>query len=322
MAHIWIKFSTYIIVYLNIFDIQKRMDSGEIDWNYWRSFLAVLQEGSLSAAAKKLQLTQPTLGRHIEGLENMLGAKLFLRSVRGLSPTDTALALRSHAETMDAAAKTLVRAASGPADKISGTIRITASEYVGAQVLPRILTPFMDAHPGIAIELMLSDRTDDLSRREADIAIRMVAPTQAALVGRKLGKVRIALYAHKDYVARHGLPDSLRGDLSAHRFVGYDADTRSLAAIHAAGLEFTRDVFSLRADRDAAQTALVKSGTGIGGCQVPTARRDPNLVPVLHDEFGFNLEMWLVMHEDLSKIARMRALFDHLAEGLGAYLNV
>jgi len=298
------------------------MESDAPHWDYWRSFLAVLNEGTLSGAALSLGLTQPTVGRHIEMLESVLAVPLFVRSVRGLSPTDTTLALRPHAEAMGAAAEALVRTASGSADQLSGTIRLTASEFVGAHVLPEVLASFGELHRRIDIELVLSDRTDDLSGREADIAVRMLAPTQAALVAKKLGTVRIALYAHRRYVERHGTPKSLEEDVSGHRFIGFDRDTRSLDALRAQRSSLTRDVFALRADRDAAQMALLRAGAGIGGCQVQTARRIPELVPVLHDEFGFDLEMWLVMHEDLRRVARMRALFDHLDQQLKAYVSI
>ncbi len=298
------------------------MSSDQIHWDYWRSFAAVMDEGSLSGAAAVLGLTQPTLGRHVEALEDALGTTLFVRSVRGLSPTDTALALRPHAQAMAQAAAALVRSASGPADALEGTIRLTASEFVGANVLPEILAEFGDMHPGIAVELVLSDRTDDLTGRAADIAVRMVKPTQAALVAKWIGEVHIGLYAHRRYVERHGVPESLSGDLSGHRFIGYDADTRALEAVGAVGLNLSRETFSFRADRDAAQLALLRAGAGIGACQRPAAQRDPDLVPVAADEFGFDLGIWLVMHEDLRKIARMRAMFDHLAHGLSGYLDV
>lgn len=293
-----------------------------MSWDHWRSFLAVLDTGSLSGAAGQLGLTQPTLGRHIEALEAGLETSLFVRSVRGLTPTDTALSLRPHAEAMQSAAAALVRSASAPAEALSGTIRLTVSEFMGAHVIPGILAPFVEEHPDIAVELVLSDHTDDLSAREADIAVRMVAPTQDALVGLRLGTVRVALYAHKSYAAKHGIPQSLSDDPSGHRFIGFDKQAWVMAPLEEAGYPIARDFFSLRTDRDAAQVALLKAGAGISGCHMPVGDNDPDLVPVLHDAFGFDLEMWLVMHEDLRRVTRMRALFDHLDQGLRAYLKM
>ncbi|CDO60611.1 Transcriptional regulator lysR family [Candidatus Phaeomarinobacter ectocarpi] len=293
-----------------------------MSWDHWRSFLAVLDTGSLSGAADRLGLTQPTLGRHIEALEAGLETSLFVRSVRGLTPTDMALSLRPHAEAMQSAAAALVRSASAPAQALSGTIRLTVSEFMGAHVIPGILAPFVEEHPDIAVELVLSDHTDNLSAREADIAVRMVAPTQDALVGLRLGTVRVALYAHKSYVAKHGIPQSLSDDASGHRFIGFDKQAWVMEPLQEAGYPIARDFFSLRTDRDAAQVALLKAGAGISGCHMPLGNNDPDLVPVLHDAFGFDLEMWLVMHEDLRRVTRMRALFDHLDQGLRSYLKM
>ncbi|MEP0069946.1 LysR family transcriptional regulator [Pyruvatibacter sp.] len=298
------------------------MSKEMMSWDHWRSFLAVLDTGSLSGAAGQLGLTQPTLGRHIEALEAGLETSLFVRSVRGLTPTDMALSLRPHAEAMQSAAAALIRSASGPAEALSGTIRLTVSEFMGAHVIPGILAPFVEEHPEIAIELVLSDQTDDLSAREADIAVRMVAPTQDALVGLRLGSVRVALYAHRSYAAKHGIPQSLDDDPSGHRFIGYDKQAWVMEPLREAGFPIAREFFSLRTDRDAAQVALLKAGAGISGCHMPMGNNDPDLVPVLHDAFGFDLEMWLVMHEDLRRVTRMRALFDHLDQGLREYLKM
>ena len=298
------------------------MPQDDLSWDHWRSFLAVLESGSLSGAAGQLGLTQPTLGRHIEALETGLKTNLFVRSVRGLTPTDTALALKPQAEAMQSAAAALVRSASAPAEALSGTIRLTVSEFMGVHVIPGILTPFLDAHPDIAVELVLSDRSDDLSAREADIAVRMVAPKQDALVGLRIGSVRIGLYAHRTYVEKHGVPGSLTEAATGHRLIGFDTQMWVMEPLKESGLLLHREMFSLRTDQDAAQMALLRAGAGISGCHIPVARQMPDLVPVLHDQFGFDLEMWLVMHEDLRRIARMRALFDHLDQGLRSYLRM
>src|SRR6185437_11353324 len=151
--------------------IRFRMEAG---WEHYRSFLGVLREGSLSATARALGLTQPTLGRHIDALEKALKVKLFARTQHGLVPTQSALDMAPHAEAMEAAAQALARTASGEAGETRGAVRLTASEIVGAEVLPAILSEFHAQHPQIAIELALSNRNQDLSRRDADIAVRMI----------------------------------------------------------------------------------------------------------------------------------------------------
>jgi DNA-binding transcriptional LysR family regulator len=296
------------------------MDDAPANWDLYRSFLAVMRHGSLSAAARALALTQPTLGRHIAELEALLRAPLFVRSQAGLAPTQAALQLRPHAEAMAAAAAALERAASGGVDDAQGSVRLTASEFVGVEVLPPILTAFREAHPKIVIELSLSNLNQDLSRRDADIAVRMARPTQHALVARKLGDVRIGLFAHRTYLAHHGTPRSF-AELAGHALIGFDADTVALRAYRQVGLPMTRSLFALRADSEHAQLAALRAGFGIGGCQIGVARRNPDLVAVLPREFGADLEMWLVMHEDLRGSRRVRLLYDHLASGLQAYAS-
>jgi DNA-binding transcriptional LysR family regulator len=288
-------------------------------WDHYRTLLAVLAEGSLSGAARSLGLTQPTVGRHIEALEAELGAPLFTRSVSGLAPTEAALALRSHAEAMAAAAEALVRTASGERDAVRGVIRLTASDVVGVEVLPPILTGFHDAYPEVAIELALSSRQEDLLRREADIAVRMVRPTQGALLAKRVGAVRLGLYAHRRYIEVHGLPD--RMDNPAFAAIGFDRDVETMRLLGERQLHFEREFFAFRSDNDLAQLATLRAGFGIGAAQAPIARRDPELVPVLEDQFRYELEIWVAMHEDLKTSRRMRLMFDWLVEGLGEYVR-
>ena len=189
----------------------------EPSWDELRTFVEVARDGSLSGAARRLGLTQPTVGRHIDALEAALGLTLFTRSPRGLTPSPAALALAPHVEAMAASAAALIRAASGEAAADRGTVRVTASEIIGSEVLPPIIADFRAAHPGIAIELALTNRTEDLARRDADIAVRMVRPTQRGLVARRIGTTRIGLYAHRDYLARFGVPRSAAASPEAAR---------------------------------------------------------------------------------------------------------
>lgn len=290
-------------------------------WDLHRSFLAVLRHASLSAAARALGMTQPTLGRDIDALEAALGVKLFARSRHGLVVTPAALELAPHAEAMEAAARALVRAASGEADHPRGAVRLTASEMIGAEVLPAILADFRERHPAISIELVLSNRNQDLSRRDSDIAVRMIRPTQRALIARRLGIVRIGLYAHRRYLARHGMPRTV-DELASHAIIGYDRDRTALRALGAGGISVAREVFALRTDDDRAQLNALRAGFGIGGCQIGIAARDSDLVPVLAGKIGFRLETWLAMHEDLRASSRVRLLFDHLAAALAFYAAV
>ena len=289
-------------------------------WDELRTFVEVAHDGSLSGAARTLGLTQPTVGRHIDALEAALGLTLFTRSPRGLTPTTAALTLAPHVEAMAASAATLARVASGEAAADRGVVRVTASEVIGCEVLPPILATFRAEHPGIAVELALTNRTEDLARRDADIAVRMMRPTQSGLFARRIGASRIGLYAHRDYLARFGEPRSL-ADLPSHCVIGFDRDNRSFRAAGDFAKRLTREDFGFRCDSDLAQLAALRAGVGIGGCQENIARRSPDLVAVLPNAIQYALEIWLVMHEDLKATRRVRLLFDRLAAGLTDYVK-
>jgi len=289
------------------------------DWDLYRSFLAVLREGSLSGAARALGLAQPTVGRHVEALEQALGLALFTRSGHGLAPTEAALELRPHAEALAAAADALLRAASGQGAGTRGTVRITTSEVVGAEVLPPILGRLRQDYPELVIELVLSNRTEDLLRGDADIAVRMVRPTQEALLARRLGVIELGLHAHRCYLDRCGTPADMDG-LQAHVLIGFDQENAFIRGLRARGVALSREMFALRTDSDLAQLAAIRAGYGIGVCQIGLARRDARLVRVLPEAFSVGLETWLAMHEDLRASRRCRVAFDALAAGLSDYI--
>lgn len=289
------------------------------DWNAYRSFLGVLRAGSLSGAARTLGLSQPTLGRHVEALEAGLGTALFTRSVRGLAPTDVALAIRPHAEAIEAAAEAVRRVISAPADAPSGVVRITASEIVGGAVLPGILRDLRTRHAGLVFELSLSNQTEDLMRRDADIAVRMVKPAQGALIAAHVGKVGLGLFARRDYLARYGTPANFAA-LAGHAMIGFDRETPFLTMAQKR-LNLERSMFALRTDSDLAALAALRDGFGLGICQIPLAKALPDLVHILPGQIAFELEIWIVMHEDLKRVRRMRTTFDHLTERMRAYVR-
>jgi DNA-binding transcriptional LysR family regulator len=296
------------------------MTQQEPGWELFRTFLEVIRHQSLSGAARRLGLTQPSVGRQIDALEAALGLDLFTRSPRGLIPTPAAHDLVPHAQAMAAASEALLRAASGEAAGERGTVRITASEIIGCEVLPEILAGFRSAHPTIDVELVLSNRTEDLLRRDADIAVRMMRPTQSQLVTRKIGAVGLGLYAHRRYAGANNLPQNVE-ELAQHCLIGFDRDDHSFRSAAPQTLPITRHMFGFRCDSDLAQLAALRAGVGIGGCQENIARRDAGLVRVLPNALRFELEIWLAMHEDLRTTRRIRLLFDHLADGLAHYLR-
>jgi DNA-binding transcriptional LysR family regulator len=294
------------------------MDS-TIPWEWYRSLLAVLDEGSLSGAARALGLTQPTLGRHVAALEAALGQVLFTRSPGGLRPTEAALALRPDAQAMRNTAAALERTARSQgltsAGGVRGVVRVTASEVIGVEVLPPLLAQLRQAHPGLVIELVLSNQLQDLLNREADIAVRMTPPQQEALVARQVGVVELGLHAHECYLAHRAEPQSLQ-DLAGHSLIGFDRPTAWLRELSRRHPDLRRERFALRSDSDLALLALLRAGAGIGVCQVPLAQRDPALRRLLAAEFSLPLPTWVTMHEDLRASPACRAVFDALVEGL------
>ncbi len=287
----------------------------EPDWNLYRTFLAVLREGSLSGAARRLGLAQPTVARHVEALEADLGVELFLRSRLGLVPTDKALDLRPLAETLAATSAALLRSAKAGTVDVAGVVRISASEMVGLEHLPPILARLRRDHPRLVIELVLSNAADDLLRRDADIAVRMFAPEQAVLVAKRLPSLPLGLYAHADYLARRGTPFRVE-DMRGHDLIGFDRETPALRAFVERYPFLSRPALALASDSDVAQFAAIRAGFGIGVCQVPIARRDPALVRVLPEIVDLPLDVWIVMHEDLKRSRHCRIAFDALVEGL------
>jgi DNA-binding transcriptional LysR family regulator len=293
------------------------MTSSSPPWDLYRSFLAVMNNGTLTGAATRLGMSQPSLGRHVDALEAALGMALFTRSRHGLAPTALAFELLPHAEAMAAAAAAAARAASGETQGTTGIVRLSASEIMGLEVLPPILAAFRRLHPGITLELSLTNRVEDLLRRDADIAVRHLRPRQDAVTARKIGEVAIGLFAHRSYVAVHGAPESLE-ELRRHALIGWDRHA-GVAAEAMADFPITRDDFGIRCDSHPGQLAALRAGLGIGACQYPIAARDPELFPVLAERFRLPLEIWLCTHEDLRTSRRVRLLMDHLVDGLSTY---
>lgn len=283
-----------------------------VGWDDQRIFLAVLEGGSLSAAARRLGLSHPTVRSRIETLEQQLGTVLFTRSVNGLTPTETAEALREPARAMAMASEFFVRQASASGGEASGTVRISVPDFMGIEVIPAMLARLREAHPAIRIELSLSNLPADLLAQEVDVAVRTVAPKQDALVARKVAAIPLGFFASPSYVERRGRPTSLV-ELAEHDVIGPDRNRSDLAMVERLG-GLARDRLVLRTDSHPAHVAAARAGVGIAVAQVPVGERDPNLVRVLPDLDVMVLETWIVTHENLARVPRVRAVFDSLVE--------
>ena len=291
----------------------------EFDWTLIRSFLAALDHGSLLGAARALQASQPTIGRHIAELESQLGLVLFERTGRGLLPSDAALRLAEPARAMEMAALKLARTATVGQSAASGSVRITASQPVACVLLPPVLAQMRQALPEVQVDLVASNGVSNLLRREADIALRMVQPDQATLIARRIGKVTLGAYAHRDYLRRRGTPRQPQ-DLMSHALIGHDQLSDIVDGFAAMGYAVQRESFATRTDDLIGYQELVRAGLGIGFVADYVARADPNLVGVLPMLKLPTLPVWLVVHREIRTNQRIRQVFDFLAKAVPAAL--
>lgn len=295
------------------------MAVAEPDWALWRSFAAVVAEGSLSAAARRIGYSQPTLGRHIEALEQQLGVLLFDRTLTGLKPTPTALRLF---EPVAAARQALAEAAlvaDGSAGQLEGTVRITSSTMVSHYILPPLLRDLRRTYPAISIELVPSDSVENLLLRESDIAVRMFRPTQLELIAKKLGELPLTACAHQSYLGARGTPRNF-DELKGHDLIGFDRSDLLISGARAMGLDFERSDFTVRTDSHTAGWELIKAGLGIGFAQRGLVRDTPGMRELLPMVAPPPLEIWLTTHRELFLSPRIRAIYDRLATGLTDYV--
>lgn len=287
----------------------------DFDWHLVPAFLAALEHGSLLGAARALGASQPTLGRHITELEHQLGVVLFERTGRGLRPTETAQTLAAAARAMEAGASALRRQVRGAESALAGSVRLTASQPVASGLLPPLLARLRAALPQVQLELVSSNEVTNLLRRDADIALRMVQPDQASLIARRVGKVTIGVVAHRDYLRRRGTPRE-PAELLAHDLVGDDRHDHIVRGFAAMGLPITRAHFVLRTDDLVAQWQGVRAGVGIGFVAEYWLASDPAVIRLLPSLKIPPLPMWLAVHREIRGNARIRAVYDLLAEGL------
>jgi DNA-binding transcriptional LysR family regulator len=286
--------------------------NSNFDWTLVRSFLAALDQGSLLGAARVLQSSQPTIGRHIAELESQLGVALFERTGRGLKPLAMALKLAESARAMEAGAHQLQRSVSSLDDAVSGTVRITASQTVACVLLPPLLSRLKQKLPGIQIELVSSNEVSNLLRREADIAVRMVQPDQNSLVAKRIGKVMLGAYAHRSYLQRAGVPREPL-ELLTHALVGGDKNEDIIRGFAAMGYPVKREQFSFRSDDLMAHWHAVRSGVGIGFVSDFLARTDTDVIGLLPMIKIPPLPVWLAVHREIRTNKRIRAVYDFLA---------
>jgi DNA-binding transcriptional LysR family regulator len=302
--------------------MHKRMDknSHTLDWSLAAAFLAVAETGSLSAAARRLGATQPTIGRQIKAMEQQLGAELFHRISRGLTLTATGAQLVEPARAMRDASNQITLRAAGQSATLKGTVRITASMATSAYHLPEIIADIRAAEPEIEIELAPSDESSNLLFREADIAVRMYRPRQEDLITQHIGNIPFGIFAAKSYLKRRG-PLTTPAQIRDHDIVGYDADTSIIDGMRDASIPVDRHFFKVRCDDFIVYWNLVRAGCGIGFAQRSVGLADPDMIEI---DLGLpipELPIWLTAHEAMRHTPRIRRVWDMLATGLAPLVS-
>ncbi|MCE2659290.1 MAG: LysR family transcriptional regulator [Rubrivivax sp.] len=295
--------------------MDRTASSTGFDWALVQAFLAVLDAGSLSAAARRLGAQQPTLSRQLAALEAQLGVPLFERTGRGVAPTAAALAVADAARRMAVGADDLMRSLARERTGTIGTVRVTTSQVAASYLLPPILAALQREEPGIQVELVASNQLTNPLRREADIAVRMVRPAQESLVARKLADIPIVACAHQRYLDRHGTPRQPQ-DLVQHRLIGYDRDDTLRRGFAALGMPVEPDRFVLRTDDQLAYGRLVAAGGGIGFVAAYNLAHWPGVVPLLPMLRIPPLPCWLAVHREIRGSGLVRRVFDFLAEAI------
>ncbi len=283
------------------------------DWNLLRSFVAVVETGSLSQAAAQLNITQPSISRHMRELERLFGETLFDRRPSGMVAQGRALALYDTVRGMQDLARKAEGLMGDAPERIAGLVRITTSVPFAVHVLPPWLSNLMHDEPDLEIELRATQEIENLLRRDADIAVRFARPAQDGVIAKRVGAVEVGLYVSTEYRARCGVPTTLQEATSHLLIGGGDIPTR----MGPSGARLPRDInFRLRTDSELARLAAVEAGMGIGPVLVNIAQARPNLHRVLAEQVSIPLEIWLCGHDDLRRSARIRRVYDYLCERL------
>ncbi len=287
-----------------------------MDWRALQDVVAVAETGSLSAAARRLNVSQPTVGRRIEQLEYQLGAVLFNRTAQGLFLTSVGENILSHAKQMEEGALAIERTATGANQQLQGTVRVSLIEDLGINWLPKKLGEFHVQFPQLTIEVNIDNREVNLSRREADIAVRLARPEQPDLICRKVAMLHFGLYASQSYLAEYGVPEKI-SDLKDHYHVGFDEEMRQTPQIQKLESFFNQNYIRHRSNSHMEIIEATSAGLGCGAFCCFVAESRPDLQRVLVTEIDYAREIWLVTHAEINSSARIRTVFDFLGSALG-----
>jgi len=288
----------------------------KMDWSILRDFIAVAETGGLSQAARRLRVSQPTLSRRIAALEDQLKAQLFQRTPRGLLLTDAGEHVLAGARRVEEEALAIERQADAAQQTLTGTVRLSVTEGLGALWLPKRLAAFHAQYPGVCVEVLVDNRAANLVRREADIAIRLFRPDQPDLIARHVGEMVMGLYGTRDYLARIGVPTQVM-HLKNHYLIGFDENmgTRN-KAVQRLERCFDTDKIVHRSSSFIGQLSATLAGIGLGAHDCFLADAEPTLQRVMPETFDHRMEIWLVTHADMRRSGRIRAVYDFLASAI------
>jgi DNA-binding transcriptional LysR family regulator len=286
------------------------------DWNHTRAFLVTAEEGTLSAAAKALGMTQPTLSRQVASLEAELGVTLFERVGQRLVLTDSGAELLEHARSMSDQAMLFSLAASGQSQQIEGSVIVSVGELDALFRLPKIIAKLRQEEPGISIEVIVTNEPSDLKRREADIAIRNFRPTQNDLIVKKLGDENIWLYGTPGYLEQ--MPKfSKLSELTDIQIIGFDQSNSISELLNQQGWQLSKNNFQVITSFQPLQLELCKEGLGTIFFPEDLGDKESDLVRAF-EPMGpaMQLPVWLVCHQELRTNLRVRRVFNFIAKEL------
>ncbi len=284
------------------------------DWNLLRAFHMTATTGSLSAAARELGLTQPTLSRQVNGLEQTLGVVLFERQGKKLVLTRHGRELLEYASAMNEAAQSVLMSANGHA-QITGRVCISATDSMSTYVMPEIFDILRQEAPGVSLVLDVDNAQTNLNQMEADIAIRHAKPDQPELVGEFVCETEAYFFASKDWVKRHGLP-AKPSDLKGEHLIGF-GDVEQLAGhLSSLGFRVGGKDFKLASNSATAAWEMVKRGLGVAAMSKEVARRSPEVVQLFPTEAAIRVPIWAVTHRAMQSSPRVRLVQDILVREL------
>lgn len=282
-----------------------------MEWSDIEIFLAIAREGTLGAAARKLHLTQPTMGRRLRTFEAAVGQTLFQRTADGFVLTDEGAAILGHAERIEEEALALRRSLAGQGGQLDGTLRLSSSDWFGAHVLSPVLADFSQSHPKILIELITESRLLNLSRREADLVFRITPFTEPEVISRKLMHIDYALYIRK------GDDHPRQGDGAGARLITMDEAFGGMPDVAWLKRVLPKADVAMGSNNRDVQATLCASGAGLAVLPRPLGDKIAAIERIEMSDNPPGRDTWIGYHRDLKRLARLRALLDTVIARLG-----